>query len=329
MNIVVVTTPNDDLKETGFGGLKVCQDFADSVQNIDCVVDVVSVITRNDLLDIVSTKPDLVVLAVKYISIWDGRDIWLSSFFEHHNINFTGSDMDALEFDSNKVFAKMRAVSCGLPTAKYFNASPGDYINEADLPLPFPLFLKPLSAANGNGVNEKSLVVNIGDYMLKVDSLYDSYKSPVLVEEYLDGREFTVAIIDTQSQDLCIAAIEIVPPLSSNGCRILGEETKSNDSEKLLKIEDDTLKSTLEKLACEVYIALGIKGFGRIDIKSNQDEECFFMEANLVPGMSAGTSYFPRAFEIELGINHNEVIALMLQSHIAKHVNLEDDLKKS
>jgi D-alanine-D-alanine ligase len=61
------------------------------------------------------------------------------------------------------------------------------------------LFLKPLDAANGNGIDNLSFVTSFADYESKLFSLYNLFNLPVLAEEYLDGREYTVAVINTLS----------------------------------------------------------------------------------------------------------------------------------
>ena len=56
---------------------------------------------------------------------------------------------------------------------------------------------------------------------------------------------------------------------------------------------------------------MGAKEYGRVDIKTNNAGECFFMEVNLVPGMTNGSSYFPKACEIENELTYDKVIELM------------------
>jgi D-alanine-D-alanine ligase len=112
--------------------------------------------------------------------------------------------------------------------------------------------------------------------------------------------------------NLLVSAVEVVPPQSTNGLRILGEQAKRDDSEELKKEEDIEIRDSVCKLAVDAFVHLGIRDFGRIDIKVNASGQCYFMEANLVPGMSAGTSYFPKACEIEGEISYDKMIGLIL-----------------
>jgi D-alanine-D-alanine ligase len=318
MHIEIITTPNEALKESGFGSLKACHSVLNAVQKAGYNARLTVCHNNDDLKSTVKRKPQLVILAVKYIPVNDGDNIWLSDYFDHHGINFTGSSREVLNFDSNKVLAKMHLTNKGIKTAKYFLATPGQYQKESDLPITFPLFLKPLDAANGNGIDDLSFVTNFTNYENKVASLYNTFNQPVLAEEYLDGREFTVAFIKTNNKEVIASAVEVIPPTSTHGLRILGAQTKKDDSEKLIEIVDKEVKKRVTTLAIDAFNALGVRDFGRIDIKTNNHGEAFFMEANLVPGMTYGSSYFPVACEIANKLSYDEVIALLMDAGLAR-----------
>ena len=318
MRIEIVTTPNESLKESGFGALKACTSVLEAIQKMRHSVRLNMCETQEDLFAVVKRQPDLVVSAVKYIPVMNEGDVWLADYFSRHGINFTGSQRETLKFDSNKVLAKLHLINKGIRTASYFIAIPGQYKNESELPITFPLFLKPLDAANGNGIDDLSFVGNFEDYESKLASLYGSFNQPVLAEEYLDGREFTVAVIKTLNGKLVVSAIEVIPPASSNGLRILGAKTKIDDSEELIRIDDDRMRDKVSVLAVDAFNALGVRDFGRIDVKTNARGECFFMEANLVPGMTFGSSYFPEACNIVHDLDYGQVVELLLAGALSR-----------
>ena len=318
MQIEIITTPNETLKESGFGTRVACGSVLSAIQAMGHDSRMSICRTKADLDDVVKRKPDLVILGVKYIPVINKDDIWLSEYFIHNDISFTGSVKEVLEYDSNKVLAKTHLANKGIKTANYFVATPGQYKNESELPFSFPLFLKPLDAANGNGIDDLSLVTSFEHFQRKINTLFDIYNQPVLVEEYLDGREFTVAIIKTQDEKLIASAVEIIPATSANGLRILGAQAKKDDSEKLVEIIEGDVKHNVITLAINAFNTLGVRDFGRIDIKSNSNGDCFFMEANLVPGMTCGSSYFPVACEITHQFNYHKVIELLLTGGLAR-----------
>ncbi|MCW8900934.1 MAG: D-alanine--D-alanine ligase [Gammaproteobacteria bacterium] len=318
MHIEIITTPNESLKESGFGSLNTCNRVLNAIKRIGYSVSLKVCKSKHDLDEVVKREPELVILAVKYIPVMNGDDIWLSDYFMQRGVNFTGSVRDILKFDSNKVLAKTHLIEKGIKTADYFIAIPGQFNQESDLPVSYPLFIKPLDAANGNGIDDLSFVNNFAEYESKVASLYKTFNQPVLVEHYLGGREFTVAIIESTNNRLITSAVEVIPPTSTNGLKILGAQTKKDNSEKLVVIDEQELKSKVTALAIEAYKALDIRDFGRIDIKTNKEGECFFIEANLVPGMTYGSSYFPQACYIAHKFDYDKVIELLIAPGLAR-----------
>ena len=329
MNIEIITTPNEELKESGFGSLKSCNSVLEAVIKMGHNVVLNICETKDDLLNTVMRKPDLVVLAVKYLSLENEEDIYLSEYFNTHNINYTGSPRDVLKFDSNKVLAKTHLKNRGIKTLNHFTAIPGQYKSENELPITFPLFLKPIDAANGNGVDDLSYVTNFEQFESKVLSLHTEFTLPVLVEEYLEGKEYTISVIQMNDGRLLMSHIEIIPASSTNVLRILGYKAKTDNSELLRKVKDNSLKVKLTKMATDVFYGLGIRDYARVDIKTNQEGECYFMEVNLVPGMTEGSSYFPESCEIDNKLVYSDVVSLMLSQGLSRIPALNPVNKKN
>ena len=208
MNIEIITTPNEELKESGFGSIKSCDNVLESIIKTGHNIILNVCTTEEDLESVVKRKPDLVILAVKYLSLENSNNIWLSEYFDKHDINFTASTVEVLKYDSDKVLAKQYLKNKGIKTADYFTAIPNQFKSAKELPISFPLFLKPIDAANGNGIDDLSYVTNFTEFQNKVSSLYDLFKLPILVEEYLDGKEFTVSVIETSNKQLIISPME-------------------------------------------------------------------------------------------------------------------------
>ena len=318
MNIEIITTLNQSLKETGFGGMSSCQNVVDSIQKTKHSVRLSLCNSIADLQDIVKRIPDLAILGVKYISLENGQDIWLSEYFAKNGIHYSGSSREILKFDSDKVLAKLHLQDKGIPTARFFTASEGEYNESHSLPLKYPLFLKPNNAANSNGIDEQSLVSTFDEFEQKISSLQKRYGQATLVEEYLSSKEFTVAIMQTSGGKQLSSAIEIVPPKSKNGQRILGVNTKNKNTETLKKITNQHIKRQVNQLALQAFSALKVEGFGRIDIKTNALGKYFFMEANLVPGMTFGSSYFPEAFRIDQNLSYDQTVSHIVENCLSE-----------
>lgn len=319
MKTIIITTANEEMKETGFGQMKACNSVLTALKRRFIDVSISLCETKNDLENVLKQCPDVIVLAVKYIQLKSGKKIWLSEYFEDAGINFTGSKRDILDYGSNKIKAKELLTAKGIKTAKFQVITPDNYLSETTITIPYPIFLKPLDAANGNGIDDESVVFNLQELQKKAKKLFIKYGNEILAEKYLSGREFTVSIIeDSSRKELIVSPIEIVPPENKNKIRILGEKIKNENTEELKPVTNEQIKTKLKKLATECFKFLGARDFARIDFKMDENNVFNFIEANLVPGMTKGSSYFPRALEIESDLDYYKVVDLILDNALTR-----------
>ena len=326
MKIEIISTANDSMKASGFGWTyKACKSFYTTL--LDEFPSIRLTICRNkcDLDAVIGRKPDFVILTDKRICVNDGQKLWLSDFFDKADINYTGSKMNALQFDFDKKLAKKLISSKKINTADFFTAVPNEYNANKKLPFLFPLFLKPINSASGNGIDASSLVYDFNQFENKVEELHKKYHYPVLVETYLNGREFTVAVSEINSE-LTVYALEIIAPIRE-GIKILSAKVKQDNAETLHIVTNKSLLSELSNIAKKSFIALGARDFGRIDIKMDDCGQCHFLEANLTPGMSNGSSYFPQACKMNAGLDYNKVAHLVIHGAIER-ANKNISLKK-
>lgn len=310
MKIEILTINSESLQKSGFQTSNVSNTILDSIEKIGHNARLEICENIEDLNAIVNRKPDLVILAVKYILDEDGEKIWLCEFFTKNKINFSGSLKETLMYDSNSVLAKEYLKTLSISTARYFTTIPGEHKRDYDIPINYPLFLKP--SEGEISIDKSSYVNSFAEFDKKVIALYDLYKVPILAEEYLDGQEFTVSMIKKSNGELLVGAIEIIPPKESPGIGILGETIPNDNPETLRRIENSQLMERVQKLAIDVYIDLEIRDYARVDIKSKKNGECFFKAVNLVPGVTDDSSYFTKAFEMELGLSYTQMLEHIL-----------------
>lgn len=319
MNIEIITTPDAALMTRGVGSQTACDTVLAATKHAGHESQVTHCATVEDLESVVLRKPDLVILTVKSLPNEENdTEIWLSEYFADHHVNFSGSAMDAMRFDTDKVVAKTHLKAKGISTANFFTAVPGVHRRESHLPIAFPLFLKPQNSTNSESVDGDSLVRSYAAFESKVLSLNEQFGSPVLVEEYLEGSAFTVCVIKTASGELLVSPLEIVPSFSFNGVRMLGVETPQDQEGGLKKIEDHVMKKQLIKLAIDVFIDLDIRDFGRIDFITNKNEHCFFMDVDLLIDISKSAVSFTKAFELEHNLSYESVIELIVEEGLSR-----------
>lgn len=276
-----------------------------------------------DLETLVANRPDLVFSGIKYLGFDkesvkrdSNKKIWFPEFLDKHGILYTGSPKEAIELEFDKSKAKEIVQKSGLKTAPFFIAKPDQYRKD-ELPLPFPLFIKPLFEGDSRGIDENSLVYNYEEYQKKVESIFKEQHTASLIEQYLSGKEYTVAIMeDFENNSYNVYPAELLAQLNSNGDRILGFADKVADKELSLKIEDRETKERVSTLALNAFKALGAKGYGRVDIRMDKNGVPHFLEANLVPGLGYG--YFYRCYHINTGKTHEEMILDIVEKHLRR-----------
>ncbi|MBI9012901.1 MAG: hypothetical protein JEZ08_11770 [Clostridiales bacterium] len=319
MKIIIVTTENEQMKETGFGLMKSCLSMKEALESNYNSVTIKSCASEQDLEVVALLSPDIVVLAVKYIHGVDDQKIWLSQYFEDAGIIYTGSTREVLEYDSDKILAKNLILKKGIQTAVFTTVTPESLHSKINESIPYPQFIKPLNAANGNGIDDDSVVYNSDDFINKANSLFAKYGNIAISEKYLSGREFTVAVLHNAATNKYTSApIEIIPPLNDNNIRILGQKVKIEDNEGFAAITNKNERKQLEKMAIKCFKALGVRDFGRVDIKMDEDGVCNFLEVNLVPGMTKGTSYFPICFEMDKQLSYGKIICSVVDNAVSR-----------
>jgi D-alanine-D-alanine ligase len=270
--------------------------------------------TEEDLERLVQKKPDLVFLGAKRIpkSNSDGRYIWLSDFLDSKDIPYTGSTANAHKLDHYKDRAKSVVKSAGLKTSDYFVATKGEFAEASQLALNFPLFIKPPRLGGGYGIDSDSVVRNFSEFTKKVASLNDEFHSNSLVEDYLDGREFTVAILQSPDRSyLHVLPIEMLPKKNALGDRVIDHAMKSSKEETAVAaVADGAIKASVMNLAKDVFTAIGGRDYGRIDIRLDKNNTPHFLEANLIPSIINGSGNFQKACLINIGLDYE---AMLLQ----------------
>jgi len=291
-----------------------CDGIVKLLKNFYEKVEVITVNNPVDLEKIVLAKPDLVFMGMKFVpsdpklGLNDPNKIWLGDYLDEHQISYTGSGQIAHELELNKHFAKQRVRDEGINTSNFFVRDKlGTFATDGSLN--FPLFIKPTNRGGGLGIDSDSLVNNYQQLEAKVLSIRLAHGSDSLVEEYLPGREFSVAILkDQSSKGYFTMPLELVAPKDAQGARILSQEIKAADQEDYLAINNETIKNNVSELALKVFKALGARDYGRIDIRLDEAGVPQFLEANLLPSLLDGYGNFPKACLLNLNLSYGDMI---------------------
>jgi D-alanine-D-alanine ligase len=289
-----------------------------------------------DLEDLIISQPDLVFLGMEFIpsdislGSTDPNKIWISDELDSHEIAYTGSSQVSHELERNKDLAKQCVLDAGLTTSAFCVLKKGQPIDAKNMPLEFPLFVKPANRGGGLGIDSASVVQDFRSLSAKVNSIINDLHSDVLIEEYLDGREFSVAILKEQYSDrFLVMPIELVAPVDENGNRLLSGNVKSSNAEQALEVHDVIIRSSVTTLALAAFLALGARDYGRIDIRLDKKGTPHFLEANLLPSLISGYGSFPKASVLNAGLDYEAMIMRIVELGLTRQFNEAPDVPNS
>jgi D-alanine-D-alanine ligase len=285
-----------------------------------------------DLKRLAAKQPDLVFMGMKYVlGRLPGTEVWISEYLDKHGINHTGSPKNAIALEQNKPLAKQCVLEAGIKTPRHMVIKNGSAIDAENVKLQFPLFVKPTSLGAGQGVDESSVVHNLDELNAKVASLAINHGADALVEEFLSGREYSVAVLkEEDTEDVIAMPLELVAGPNARGYRILSHALKSAPLETpVFPVTDPRVRAALIDLATRAFKALGARDYGRIDIRMNAAGIPHFLEANLIPCLIRGSGNFPKACAMNIGMDYETMILHIVRLGLTRSANIVEDEAES
>lgn len=279
---------------------------------------------QDDLQKLASKRPDLVFMGMKYVpGDTAGSKIWVSEYLDKAAIPHTGSSQIAISRELQKPSAKLIMQAEFIPTAQFIVLKSSQSFEAKQLgQLQYPLFVKPSNLGGGDGVDENSIVKNIDELNTKIATMTKRYpNADVLIEEYLPGREFSVAILkNPHTGEFMTMPIELIAPLSDKGEPILSNQVKLSNEEAVLPITDLKLYTSVVTTALDAFHAIEATDYGRIDIKLDENGIPNFLEANLIPSLISGYGSFPKACVLNIGMEYEEMIVTITNLAISRQM---------
>ena len=290
--------------------------------------------TIGELDQVISRRPDLLFLGIKRLPVDAAATgsplVWVADYLDQQQITYTGSPGAAIALDFDKLGAKLAVLNANVKTAAAFMASPHSFKTAAEIPLAFPLFVKPPSAGGGQGIGPGSVTRDFTQFQAAVVAVDRKFSSLALVESYLPGREFSVGVIKSLTSSRLLALpVELIASENENGDRILGRSAKKADNERVEAVTDAGLRAAISDLAVSAFGAMGARDYGRIDIRLDDTGTPNFLEANLIPGLHNRTSYFTKAYQLNLGLGYEDMILHVAELGLMRAVTTAQTLNNA
>jgi len=256
----------------------------------------------------------------------ESRRCQIPSMLEMLGISYTGSGVLTQAITLDKARAKELMSYYGIPTPKFQLFRAGD--EPLNPNLNFPLFVKPNAEGSSKGITRKSLVKNENELRGRIKFIIDRYHQPALVEEYIDGREFTVALLGNPPKVLPIVEVDFnnVPNnLPKFDCYEVKWfwDSPSNEVESVIcpaRI-DKKIEDSIKKIALYTFKVLGCVDICRIDMRLDKNGIPNVLDVNVSPGLIPDpkeNSRFPKACYMA-GMTYNEIILSVLEAAMKRY----------
>ncbi|HWH03857.1 MAG TPA: hypothetical protein VN674_09215 [Gemmatimonadales bacterium] len=296
----------------------------DEPSTIDAVEQALSLFGNVIRLEADATFPQKLALARPQIvfNMAEGlsgpnREAHVPAICEYFGVPYTASDPLTLSLTLHKARTKEILAFRGIPTAPFTLISAPEDLERVTLP--FPLFVKPVAEGSGKGIFANNLCESRAQLRERTLFLLDEYRQPVLVETYLPGREFTVAILGNGSDARCLPIVGFdFTTLPQGATPVYGYEAKWiwDDADHQLEIYEcparvpADLRTAIERVSLDAYHALGCRDWCRIDVRLDAEGVPNVVELNPLPGIIPDpkmNSCMPKAARVA-GMTYDQLI---------------------
>ncbi len=246
------------------------------------------------------------------------RESQVPVILEMIGIPFVGADALTLGLTLDKVIAKKIFIAENIPTPKFFEVKSVEELAQTNH-RKFPLIVKPRFEGSSKGLSDSSRVENEEDLKKQVEFVASNYRQPALIEEFISGQEFTVAVIGNEpAQAMPVVQIKIDGKLKLNDKFYTFARITSDKLEYICpaRISED-LKNKLSDLAVKTYNAVECRDFGRVDFRVDNDGNAYVLEINPLPSLSTEDVFMNVANA--LGMTYEAIIGKILESAIKRY----------
>ena len=206
-----------------------------------------------------------------------GEDGTVQAALTLQGLPYTGSSVMASALAMDKLRSKLLWRGAGLPTPEFVLATSAQQAAEAVQSLGLPLFVKPVAQGSSVGMSKVGEAAQIQAAF----ELASAHGKEVLLEAFVDGREYTCAILDGRA--LPLVQIVAAGEYYDYHAKYLSDQTRYHCPCDL----PTELQAAISAQCLQAFTALGCSGWGRVDLMLDGNDQHWLIEANTVPGMTS------------------------------------------
>ena len=243
------------------------------------------------------------------------RESQVPIILEMMRVPFVGADGLTLGMTLDKIITKKILIAEGIPTPRFVEIADPEKSWRIDLG--YPLIVKPRYEGSSKGLRKSSLVATPDELARQARWVIETYHQPALVEEFIEGKEVTVAIIGNDPPVAQpIAQIQIEGALELGRLFYTFDHIRSGADYICPAPIDEGLRKELEAVALKTYQAVECRDFGRVDIRVDRSGRPFVLEINPLPSLSTEDVFMCVAKA--LGVSYETIINQVLDAALAR-----------
>jgi D-alanine-D-alanine ligase len=240
-----------------------------------------------------------------------GREAQVPALLDAFNIPYTFSDPLVLSLTLHKGMTKRVVRDCGVATPDFAIVSCEEDI--AGVNLPYPLFAKPLAEGTGKGIDAKSKIKNSRELFAVCRSLLSRFSLGLIIETYLPGREFTIAVAGTGDRAKVLGIMEVILKESAEAHSYTYVNKEFCEEHVVYRFPEDEAALLSGKVALDSWKFLDCRDAGRVDIRLDEHGNPNFIEVNPLAGLHPVHSDLPIICNNK-GIPFKELIRIIMDS---------------
>jgi D-alanine-D-alanine ligase len=317
--------PSTDLKKQAdldFDSLSVIKGIENTLQSLGHKVFLIEA-DENAFIKLKEIKDKIDIVFNIAEGLWgEARETQIPIICEILKIPYTHSGPTTHTISLDKSFTKLI-----LHGANGINVPDSHVVRDKNYIIPdslkFPLIIKPNAEGSSKGVMDKNVVRNDKELRDRVEITSEDFTKEVLVEEYIEGREFTVSVLGNENPIVLPIIEQKFDFLPEGMNKIASFELKWQYEDSLKDLHDaydcpakidKKLKDEIENTSKEIFKLLDVRDCARIDYRLDSNGKLFFIEINTLPGINPdenAISYFPLAARIA-GMNFTQMVGEIL-----------------
>lgn len=239
-----------------------------------------------------------------------GEDGILQGYFDLLGMPYSSCNVSSSSLTFNKWFCSSYLNNFGIKMAKSIKVSKGEEINSAEIveKLGLPVFVKPSAGGSSFGITKVKTEAEINE------AVNNAWKesNDVLIDEFIEGAEFTCGLVKLKNKELVFPVTEILP---KNEFFDYEAKYSLGAAEEITPARiPDALSEKCRQLSSDIYSYCGCSGICRIDYIL-KDGDFYFLEVNTTPGMTE-TSFIPQQVAA-MGLKLSDVISMIIEDKLS------------